>query len=126
MITSSTRPGSSRLRSTSALSTSAPKSTGCHPEKFPCRFPPGVRIASTITAEALLMNDTSFLDVAGEGRRGDSWVQAVLGLLNLLHRPAVIRFAGCGPDDVVDELDKFGRLVAREPAPAEIEQRRGV
>ena len=50
MTTSSTRAGSRSLRSTSALSGAAARSTGCQPESLPLRRPTGVRSASTITA----------------------------------------------------------------------------
>ena len=50
MMTSSTMAGSRPLRSTSALSGSAARSTACHPRSLPLRLPPGVRTASTITA----------------------------------------------------------------------------
>src|SRR5262249_7530380 len=50
MITSSMRPGSRSLRSARALRVSAARSTGCQPDRRPCRFPPAVRTASTITA----------------------------------------------------------------------------
>ena len=48
--TSSTSAGSRPVRSTSAFSVSAARSTGCHSFSFPLRRPSGVRIASTITA----------------------------------------------------------------------------
>ena len=47
-ITSSTAAGSMPLRSTSASSTAAPRSAGCHSRKAPPRRPPAVRSASTI------------------------------------------------------------------------------
>ena len=50
MITSSTSAESRSLRSTTALSASAARSTGCQSFNFPLRFPPAVRTASTITA----------------------------------------------------------------------------
>jgi hypothetical protein len=50
ITTSSTIAGSSPVRSMSALSVSAARSTGCQSFNFPLRFPSGVRIASTMTA----------------------------------------------------------------------------
>ena len=50
MTTSSTRAGSRSLRSTSALSGAAARSTACQPDSLPLRRPTGVRTASTITA----------------------------------------------------------------------------
>src|SRR5438309_4049487 len=50
MITSSTSSGSRSLRCTRALSVSAARSTGCQSFSFPLRFPPAVRMASTMTA----------------------------------------------------------------------------
>src|SRR4051794_26668446 len=48
--TSSTIPGSTPARSTSAVSTSADKSAACISDSPPLRLPTGVRTASTITA----------------------------------------------------------------------------
>ena len=53
MITSSTAPGSMPVRWTSALSTWAPRSAECIPERDPPRFPTGVRTASTMKASAM-------------------------------------------------------------------------
>src|SRR5581483_5661366 len=50
MITSSIRAGSRSLRCTRALSVSAARSAGCHPDSLPLRLPPAVRTASTMTA----------------------------------------------------------------------------
>ena len=51
--TSSTMPGSRPLRSTTAFSVSAARSTGCHSFSLPLRLPRGVRTASTRTAEVI-------------------------------------------------------------------------
>jgi len=48
--TSSTTAGSIPVRSASALSTCADRSTGCTPDSPPLRLPTGVRTAATITA----------------------------------------------------------------------------
>ena len=50
ITTSSTTPGSMPVRSTSAFSVSAARSTGCQSLSLPLRLPSGVRTASTITA----------------------------------------------------------------------------
>src|SRR3954452_4293799 len=52
-MTSSTRPGSTPARSTSALSTCADRFVGCTPDNPPLRLPTGVRTASTITASRM-------------------------------------------------------------------------
>src|SRR3954453_7481996 len=57
MTTSSTMPGSMPVRSISAVSVSAARSTGCQSLSLPLRRPSGVRIASTITAVFI---ETSF------------------------------------------------------------------
>src|SRR4051794_14518830 len=53
MTTSSTMAGSRSLRATRALRTSPARSAGCQPDSLPLRFPPAVRMASTITALAM-------------------------------------------------------------------------
>src|ERR1017187_944194 len=50
MMTSSTTAGSRLLRSWSALRASEARSTACQLRSFPFRLPPGVRMASTMTA----------------------------------------------------------------------------
>src|SRR4051794_7878946 len=52
-MTSSTTPGSTPARSTSALSTCADRSAVCTPDNPPLRLPTGVRTASTITASRM-------------------------------------------------------------------------
>ena len=64
-ITSSTTAGSIPLRSASAASTRADKSTGCTPDSPPLRLPTGVRTAATITAS----RTEPSLQVAGTGAR---------------------------------------------------------
>src|SRR5918994_3352668 len=66
VITSSTRPGSIFVRSTSALSTSAARSAGCQPDSLPLRLPPAVRTASTMTAVGMAC---SFVSPARVPRR---------------------------------------------------------
>src|SRR5215213_2479932 len=51
-ITSSTSAGSTPLRSTSARSAAAPRSTACTPASPPLRRPTGVRTAPTITGSS--------------------------------------------------------------------------
>ena len=54
MITSSTRAGSSWLRSARAFRASEARSTACQLRSFPLRFPPAVRTASTMTAVVMV------------------------------------------------------------------------
>ena len=54
--TSSTTAGSRSLRSRTALSSSAARSTGCHSRSLPLRLPSGVLTASTITAVRTLQS----------------------------------------------------------------------
>src|SRR5882762_6641469 len=51
--TSSMIAGSTPVRSTSAVSTSADRSCGCTPAREPLRLPIGVRMASTMTASGM-------------------------------------------------------------------------
>ncbi len=48
--TSSTRPGSTPVRSTRALRVKPSRSVGCQVDSAPFRFPIGVRMVSTMTA----------------------------------------------------------------------------
>ena len=48
--TSSTRPGSTPVRSTRALRVNPSRSVGCQVDSAPFRFPIGVRTVSTMTA----------------------------------------------------------------------------
>src|SRR5450759_4022592 len=79
-ITSSTRAGSIPVRSTSAVSTWAERSTGCQSFSAPLRFPVGVRTASTITASRMVVPSAQ---VPSRVRRG---------------RPAPTSGQLCGPD----------------------------
>ena len=54
MITSSTRAGSSLLRSATALRASEARSTACQLRSFPLRLAPAVRTASTMTAVVMV------------------------------------------------------------------------
>ena len=59
MITSSTSIGSIPLRSTSARSTTAPRSTACTPANPPFRRPTGVRTAPTTTGSSPAASDSA-------------------------------------------------------------------
>ena len=61
MMTSSTIAGSRSFRTTSDRRVSAARSTGCHPDSLPCRRPPAVRIASTITAFGMVGTSLTLL-----------------------------------------------------------------
>ncbi len=56
MMTSSTISGSRPLRSWSALRVSAARAAGCQSLSLPLRFPPGVRMASTMTASVMIVS----------------------------------------------------------------------
>src|SRR5271157_1787683 len=82
--TSSMTAGSRSLRSTRARRGCAARSTGCHPDRFPLRFPTGVRTASTITAS--LMGDILSCRAGRPRPEGSAGEEAHQQLADLVRR----------------------------------------